>query len=160
MQINNPSSKIRISDREPTDYSTIQISLNDISTSLDKFINQFFGGTITVSSPKIAMGYVKIAPSRLAYLIKVLVNQYYSDNPPKTSINIENEGLSITVEYCEQINDTDTLKKIFESAGLVLQEESERSLHYFSPALTSKSIRVYAGDPTFLYAYLLEVFFV
>ena len=100
---------------EPTEYIIRNFSIQDVNCSLSSYIDEFFRDSLPVIVDGFSQGYVKICPSGLANLIKIIFCQAVEKSDIRAHIYIGEEEFSI---YLKNFNEEKELERMTRMASL------------------------------------------
>lgn len=145
--------------REPTEYDVLTIPTADLFVATKTFLDEYYKDTAEFYEERGVFGVVRLSPSGLAYLIKIITNATYKRQISKTVFSLERGRVVISLYHTL---DDDFLRKIrlvAEKTGLTLNDSKPGHLTLHIDLEESKSLQIYARDQKLFGFYLNIAFF-
>ena len=162
--INNE--KRLISESTPSDFTITTIRMYDVASSIQKFFDTNFRGSIITEEFPFFHEYTEVSPDGIAYFFKVLLNAVFGESVVRVSITKEDRKFVIKTKWRNtrdiSAEDLCELRKNARLSGFELsffQNEDYCEAHAYLPLKLTNYISVYANSEFRMYTAFVRVFF-
>lgn len=119
------TSKYKISDKEPTDYKKVNLSVADFTYSLSTFTYEHFRGAFDLVTDGLPFGSVNVSLDGLAYFIKLLLTEIYGKYKLRASIRCSQSSIQLQLIHSEKSLNFEYMIKVAEMSGFRVAENSD-----------------------------------
>ena len=144
---------------EPHDYRISDFSAQDIYCSLTSYLDEFFRDALPVINDGLFQGYIRICPTGLAHLIRMIFCQAVENSAIQAHIYISEKEFAIYFKNCTNQKELERIKYIASKSGLSILHINDTFVKLYAEIVTSQICKIYARDSKLFTMYLEEAFF-
>ena len=144
---------------EPSEYRITNFNAHDIYSSLTAYLDEFFRDSLPVINDGLFQGYIRICPTGLAHLIRIIFCQAVENSEIQAHIYISENEFSIYIKNCTNQKELERIEYIASKTGLSILHINDTFVKLYAEIVTSQICKIYARDSKLFTMYLEEAFF-